>query len=63
MTDLQYIADGYNAQRERVVLWRTGNYQYQLEIAGRNHAFEAEYYSALERFHSQVTEVVEQITE
>jgi hypothetical protein len=59
MNQIQYIADGYNKNRERVVLWRTGNYQYQLEVAGKNTNFSAEYYDALERFKSQVVEVVE----
>jgi hypothetical protein len=59
MNQIQYIADGYNKNCERVVLWRTGNYQYQLEVAGKNTDFSAEYYDALERFKSQVIEVVE----
>jgi hypothetical protein len=59
MNQIQYIADGYNKDRERVVLWRLGNYQYQLEIAGKNTNFSAEYYTALERFKSHVIEVVE----
>jgi hypothetical protein len=59
MSQLQYIADGYNKSRERVVLWRLGNYQYQLEVAGKNTDFTAEYYDALERFKSAVIEVVE----
>lgn len=56
---LQYIADGYNKSRERVVLWRLGNYQYQLETAGKEVNFTAEYYDALARFKSAVIEVVE----
>lgn len=59
MSQIQYIADGYNTKRERVVLWRTGNYKYQLEIAGKNTNFTAEYYDALERFKTEVIEVVE----
>ena len=59
MNQIQYIADGYNKDRERVVLWRLGNYSYQLEIAGKNTNFSAEYYEELERFKSQVIEVVE----
>ena len=47
---VQYIADGYNNQGQRVILWRTGNYQYQLETAKGNVNFEAEYYAALDRF-------------
>jgi len=59
MTQIQYIADGYNKNRERVVLWRLGNYQYQLEVAGVNTNFTAEYYDALERFNGAVIEVVQ----
>jgi len=59
MSQIQYIADGYNAKRERVVLWRTGNYKYQLEIAGKNTNFTAEYYDALERFKTEIVELVE----
>lgn len=51
---IQYIADGFNAQGERVVLWRVGNYQYQLEIAGKDHNFEAEYYDAMAKFKDHV---------
>jgi len=51
--NVQYIADGYNNQGQRVILWRTGNYQYQLETAGNNVNFEAEYYEALDRFNSK----------
>lgn len=56
---IQYIADGYNKARERVVLWRLGNYQYQLETAGREVNFHAEYYDALSRFKGEVVEVVQ----
>jgi hypothetical protein len=59
MNQIQYIADGYNKSRERVVLWRRGNYQYQLEVAGKCTNFTAEYYDALERFKGAVIEVVE----
>jgi len=56
MQQIQYIADGYNSKRERVILWRTGNYLYQLEIAGKCTSFSAEYYTALERFNGEVVE-------
>lgn len=56
---IQYIADGYNKSGERVVLWRLGNYQYQLEIAGKNTNFTAEYYEALERFKGIVIRIVQ----
>ena len=58
MSQIQYIADGFNKNRERVVLWRRGNYQYQLETAGKEVNFAAEYYTAMERFKSAVVEVV-----
>ena len=54
MNQIEYIADGYNKNQERVVLWRLGNYQYQLEVAGKNTNFSAEYYSALDRFSDEV---------
>ena len=47
---IQYIIDGYNTNNDRVVLWRTGNYRYQIEIAGKNQDIEAEYYDAIELF-------------
>ncbi len=59
MSQIQYIADGYNKNRDRVVLWRLGDYQYQLEIAGKNTNFTAEYYDALESFKGAVIEVVQ----
>ena len=59
MLVIQYIADGYNKDRERVVLWRLGNYSYQLEIAGKNTNFSAEYYTALERFKGSVVKFTE----
>ena len=48
---IQYIADGYNGRDERVVLWRTGEYTYELEI-GRKYLkfYETEYYEALAQF-------------
>ena len=30
---IQYIASGYTDARERVILWRVGEYQYKLEVA------------------------------
>ena len=41
---IQYITDGRNGKNERVVLWRTGEYTYELEINGKNLKFyETEY--------------------
>jgi hypothetical protein len=56
---IQYIADGYNKDNQRVVLWRTGNYQYQLESAGTNYDFEAEYYDAVAFFEKHVVQITE----
>jgi hypothetical protein len=54
---IQYIVDGINGRDERVVLWRTGEYTYELEIGSglskRNIKFyETEYYEALDQFHA-----------
>jgi hypothetical protein len=56
---IQYIADGYNGRDERVTLWRTGEYTYELEIGTgiykKNLKFyETEYYEALEQFDAAV---------
>jgi hypothetical protein len=56
---IQYIADGYNGRDERVTLWRTGEYTYELEIGSgiykKNLKFyETEYYEALEQFDAAV---------
>ena len=50
---IQYITSGFNQDKERVVLWRLGNYQYQLEIAGKEHNFDAEYNDAIDCFDEQ----------
>ena len=56
---IQYIVDGINARGERVVLWRTGEYTYELEIGNgiykttlkfRN----TEYYDALDQFNAAI---------
>ena len=56
---IQYIADGYNGRDERVTLWRTGEYTYELEIGSGIHKknlkfYEIEYYEALEQFDAAV---------
>ena len=56
---IQYIADGYNGRDERVVLWRTGEYTYELEIGSGIHKknlkfYETEYYEALAQFDAAV---------
>ena len=56
---IQYIADGYNGRDERVTLWRTGEYTYELEIGSGIHKknlkfYETEYYEALEQVNAAV---------
>ena len=56
---IQYITDGRNGQDERVILWRTGEYTYELEIGTglykKNLKFyETEYYDALDQFNAAV---------
>jgi hypothetical protein len=56
---IQYITDGRNGRGERVILWRTGEYTYELDIGTgiyrKNVKFyETEYYEALEFFNSAV---------
>ena len=58
--NIQFIADGRNGRDERVILWRTGNYRYELEIGTgiykKNLKFyETEYYEALDVFNAAVT--------
>ena len=52
---IQFITDGYNGRDERVVLWRTGEYTYELEIGSgickrSVKLSNTEYYDALEQF-------------
>jgi hypothetical protein len=56
---IQLITDGRNGRGERVILWRTGEYLYELEIGTgiykKNLKFhETEYYEALEHFNAAV---------
>lgn len=56
---IQYIANRLNGRGERVVLWRTGEYTYELEIGSGIHKkslkfYETEYYEALEQFNAAV---------
>lgn len=56
---IQLITDGRNGRGERVVLWRTGEYTYELEIGTglykKNLKFyETEYYDALDQFNAAV---------
>jgi len=51
----QYIASGKNPQNLKVVLWRVGNYKYEIEIAGRVSAkLECEYNEALAKFNTEI---------
>ena len=59
MTQCEYITDSYNGRGERVILWRTGEYTYELEIGTgiykKNLKFyETEYYEALDQFDAAV---------
>ena len=59
MTTIQFIVDGVNGRDERVVLWRTGEYTYELEIGSGIHKknlkfYETEYYEALDQFNTAV---------
>ena len=56
---IQFIVDGVNGRDERVVLWRTGEYTYELEIGSGIHKknlkfYETEYYEALDQFNAAV---------
>jgi hypothetical protein len=56
---IQYIARGYNGRMEPVVLWRTGEYTYSLEIGlGVNKKnlkfYETEFYEALDQFNAAI---------
>ena len=60
MTTIQFIVDGVNGRNERVILWRTGEYTYELEIGSGIHKkslkfYETEYYEALEQFNAAVS--------
>jgi hypothetical protein len=65
MTQCEYITDGYNGRGERVILWRTGEYTYELEIGTgiykKNLKFyETEYYEALDQFDAAVANYQEE---
>lgn len=50
---MQYIDSGINGKGQRVILWRTGEYTYELEVGGIKLKFyETEYYEALDNFNS-----------
>lgn len=63
---IQFIADGRNGRDERVILWRLGDYTYELEIGTgiykKNLKFhETEYYEALEHFNAAVENYTEAV--
>lgn len=56
---IQYITDGRNGKDERVILWRTGEYTYELDIGTSFYKttlkfYETEYYEALEQFNAAI---------
>ena len=56
---IQYITDGRNGRNERVVLWRTGEYTYELDIGTGIYKttlkfYETEYYEAIEQFNAAI---------
>jgi hypothetical protein len=56
---IQFIVDGVNGRGERVILWRTGEYTYELDIGSGIHKknlkfYETEYYEALDQFNAAV---------
>jgi hypothetical protein len=56
---IQYITDGRNSKDERVILWRTGEYTYELDIGTGIHKknlkfYETEFYEALDQFNAAI---------
>ena len=56
---IQYITDGRNSKNDRVILWRTGEYTYELDIGTGIHKknlklYETEYYEALAFFNAVI---------
>ena len=56
---IQYITDGRNGRGDRVILWRTGEYTYELDIGTGIHKknlkfYETEYYEASDQFNAAV---------
>jgi hypothetical protein len=41
---IQYITDGRNGKDERVILWRTGEYTYELDIGTGIHKKNLKFY-------------------
>jgi len=56
---IQYITSGRNGNDERVVLWRTGEYEYELDIGSGIHKKNVKFYGtefneAFEQFKSSI---------
>jgi len=56
---IQYITSGRNGNDEKVVLWRTGEYEYEIDIGSGIHKknvkfYETEFNEALEQFKSSI---------
>jgi hypothetical protein len=56
---IQYITSGRNGNDEKVVLWRTGEYEYELDIGSGIHKKNVKFYGtefneALEQFKSSI---------
>ena len=59
MTTLQYVTSESNQRGRKVILWRRGDYRYQIEVVKqgvttRRDNIEAEYYDALDAFNQTV---------
>jgi len=57
--NIQYITSGRNGNDEKVVLWRTGEYEYEIDIGSGIHKknvkfYETEFNEALEQFKSSI---------
>jgi len=57
--NIQYITSGRNGNDEKVVLWRTGEYEYELDIGSGIHKknvkfYETEFNEAFEQFMSSI---------
>ena len=61
---IQYIVDGINGKDDRVILWRTGEYTYELEIGTGIYKrsvilSNTEYYDALDQFNAAIENYAE----
>ena len=57
--NIQYITSGRNGNDEKVVLWRTGEYEYEIDIGSGIHKknvrfYETEFNEAFEQFMSSI---------